>query len=215
MVEQQVITPDNDKVQEAIDNLKELTDMEHVLKDNEIEFSYQGDHYKIKKPNFKEASLILEHKTKVLSNLIKDPDSLYESQIRKTLKGKGLDLDAIDKNIDSLITKKKTLQRKLAELLSVKDNKIKLDAVKEQILGIDAEVNSLATNRNSYLDCSIETRLEYNIMVFRANILCYIKKDNEYVKRFSSLQDMDTLDMELFHTILMKSCLLTRHSELC
>ena len=112
------------KAREAIDFALELAKAKKIIKNNYIEFDYNGNKYRVRMPTLEEEELIEKKKALKLNKMLSEVDEegkpvyLFRKQWNELYKKRGIDLDEREARIDHLNIEIETL---LLELAKTKD----------------------------------------------------------------------------------------------
>lgn len=195
---------------------KALEDFDQVLVENSIlnnniEFQVNKEIFRVIKPSFAKIQELMKMKIKKFNELLKDPEIVFERELKEKLKVKGVDVDAMQQKINDLEKHKKSIQYKLGEFIVNKEADTDLKSLKEEIISIVNEQSKISVERGTYLEFTLEGQL----MVFLYSYLAYLiteKKDGENWKKvwnsyqeFENENNQDLIRKSSFYATLVSS----------
>jgi len=196
--------------EEEIKEIKENIDLnyvENLLQNNEIEFEYKNQKYKVRKPTYKEKQEAYQKRIAKYNELLEATDDkgkpLYktEEELKKLYKKRGIDLDELDNKFTALEQQKKLYQEKLGKALKEKKSDNELQDYKKQIENIIEEQKTISAKKTLLL----ETCIENQAIVFFYNYLAYLvteKLENEkWVRAFKTYEEFLNNDEELINQL--------------
>jgi len=168
------------EITQELSELATLKEMENVLKNNMVEFDHKEKTYRVVKPTPGELRTIQEEKAKKYSQLAMVDEYMFEEQLKKVYKSKGIDLDELDKKILELEKKEQDYMLKLAKQESDKH----VANVKNLVLEVRDTKNELFIKKVNYLQYSIENQVaEYANEMLLATVLA-VKEGEEWKRVF-------------------------------
>jgi len=187
----------NEQVSDFLKQMKENSDLSLVeasLVNNTIEFTVGTTAYRVSKPTFSQLQEIANKKLEKYNQLLLNPIFLFEKDLKLKLKAKNVDLDEIQKEIDTTESKKKSLQFKLGELLVKNESETDLKNLKEEIVEITKIQNQLTNEKNSYLELSLEQQLNNHLYAYLTYIATEHKVEDKWQKVWSQFSDFEKSD---------------------
>jgi len=132
---------------------------ETALQNNEIEFTVDNQIYRVRKATFSEKQDANRYRMKKYVELLKDPDCLLEKDLIKLYKNKGIDIEKFDKEVQALTKQQQTLMFELGK--AIKENKPETELIKykTEINNLVAQVQKLTTEKQQYVEFSLENRI--------------------------------------------------------
>ena len=180
------------KIVDDMNEENELSLIMEMIKDNKIEFDYEGNRYRVRLLNLKEKEELDQLRRKKFGQLIKDKDILLEKDLIKVYKEREIDIDEIDKEIKALVQKELDLELNLGEEISKKSAENVLQQYKEKIKQCRYQQAILKTRKSLYLEFSLENQL----LNYVAQLITYLSlevfKDDEWIKMFNNLDDFQS-----------------------
>lgn len=185
-VEQKVII---DAVKEKVAEATNEALVEDAIKNNSASFEFEGVIYRAVKPNYKQKQDVYKERVKKFTELLKDMAYSLERDLKKTYLARGIDLDGMITKITALEKEKNNLQYKLGEALknSASDN----DCIifKKEIERVTAEQQTVAIDRNSYLEFSVENQVLIYMYSYMTYLVSEKKEGDNWVKAFNTFDD--------------------------
>lgn len=165
-------------MQEQIDKIKEETkeinntdQIAELIKNNAIEFNYEGIRYRVTKPSFAQKQEVNDQRIKKYVQLLKDTDKLLEKDLIEIYKKRGIDILELDNTYDALSVKRKDLSARLGKAIVENKSQPELDAFKKEIDSIASEMQELMVRKTVYLDSSLESQLNIYVYTYLAYVL--------------------------------------------
>ena len=144
-----------------------------MIKDNKIEFEFEGKSYRVRMLNAKEKDELDMLSRKKFGQLLQDKDILMEKDLIRIYKERGIDIDLLDKKIKQIQTQIMDINYKLGESLANKSGDTILKTYKEEITKFNNEMYEIMIQKNHLLDFSLENQLQNYI----AQIISYLSLD--------------------------------------
>jgi len=182
-----------EKVQEAIN--KDF--IEDITKDNKMEFMHGDIKYRIVKPTYEQKQSIYKERVKKFTELLKDQTYALEKDLKKQYLLRDIDIDAMTKKIASLDTKKQQLQFKLGEILKKDGSDVDCQTYKKEIELLVAEQQTLAIEKQSYLEFSIENQVMLHMYNYMTFIITEKLVGEKWVRAFNTFQEFMQSDENL------------------
>jgi hypothetical protein len=142
-------------IQEKMDKLDQMTELENLINDNKIEYEYDSESYRVRKPTFKENSRLTYLRMAKYNEMIQDENYMFEEQWAEIYKKKGINLDDMQTRLLELSKKETDVLKRLAK----QTIKAEVEKLKDQVLEIRKSKNDLIVKKNNLLQFSIETQL--------------------------------------------------------
>jgi hypothetical protein len=178
-----------DAVKEQVAKAIDKDFIEDMTKNNKMEFTHEGVTYRIGKANYEQKQEVYRERVKKFTSLLRDKEYSLEKDLKRDYLARGIDVDGIVKNIQTLDSKKTGLQVKLGELLKKDGSEQDCAILKKEIESIINEQTELALEKQSLLEFSIENQ----VLVHVYNYLTYMsteRKEGEvWVKAFKTFSD--------------------------
>jgi len=197
--------------EKEIEELKENIDLsyvENLLQNNEIEFEYKNQKYKVRKPTYKEKQEAYQKRIAKYNELLEATDNegkpLYktEEELKNIYKKRGIDLDELDNKFRALEQQKKLYQEKLGKALKEKRPDNELQNYKKEIENIIEEQKTISAKKSLLLESCIENQ----VLMFFYNYLAYLvteKLENKkWVKAFKTYEEFLNNDEELINQLI-------------
>jgi len=180
------------KAREAIDFALELAKAKKIIKNNYIEFDYNGNKYRVRMPTLEEEELVEKKKALKLNKMLSEVDEegnpvyLFKKQWNELYKKRGIDLDEKEARIDHLNIEIETL---LLELAKTKD-KPEIDRIEREIMKRKQDIAETI----SYILDKYQYCIEYILFFFYKKYLLFLvleKLENKKWKRvYKTFEDM-------------------------
>ena len=183
-----------EEAQRILDKIKEdhdLSKFEELVKDNKIEFEFDGQKYQVRMLNVAEKDELDSLRRKKFGQLIQDKDILLEKDLIRVYKERGLDLEEINEQIRKLDTERYSITLKLGESIADKIGEAVLKEYKNQINNLQDKIYILALQKSSLLTYSLENQLTNYVVKVLTYLSLEIYKDEKYVKAFKSIEDFE------------------------
>jgi hypothetical protein len=179
-----------------------ITLAEAVIQNNELVFSHKDKTYRVRKPSYLEKDEANKYRMKRYIVLLKDPDSLLERDLRKLYKNKGIDIEALEKEMSELYTQQQNLMLELGKGIKESRPQTELLKYKEEILSIMASVQGLANEKQTLLEYSLENRLLMDVYGYMIYLITEVKAGEKWQKLWNSYDDcLATSDAELLRLV--------------
>ena len=221
------------KIEEVKKKLNEIMELEGVgdfLKDNEFKFEYKGVQYKVHKPTYKEKQEAYNKRIIKYSQLLKEKNedgsfkySIEEDLIRE-YKARGIDIDIINKNIETLIMDKERLMLRLGKALKEEAPKNELDLYRKEIEKINKELERLTLKKTTLLEFSIETQVLLYFYSYLTSLVAEKydigkdlgeenKEEGKWVKVWNSFEEYQNADENLIIEVSYRATFLINSME--
>lgn len=156
-------------MQESLD----LSKIEELIKDNKISFEHEDKKYRVRLLSHKEKEELDNLRRKKFGQLIKDKDILLEKDLIKVYKEREIDVESINEEIKKTNSEILDLQIKLGESISKNESETILKNYREQIETLIIKKNVYITQKNLFLEFSMENQL----LNYVAQIITYLSTD--------------------------------------
>jgi hypothetical protein len=180
--------------------------VEKLLGNNEIEFEYKKEKYKVRKPTYKERQDSYQRKIVKYNELLqlKDENGNYKYKIQDDLtaiyKERGIDIEEMDNKFLVLETKINNYKEKLGKALKEKKSDNELKIFRDEITNLLEQQKKISVKKNSLLESSLENQ----VLIYLYNYLTFLvteklKKD-KWVKVWNSFEDFLNEEEQLINT---------------
>jgi hypothetical protein len=189
------------KILESTTQADELENLEEMLKNNIIEWSVEGNTYRVRKPTYTERQEVREIKLKRNTELLRDDRYLYEKQLIELYEKKGISIAKMIEQQLKLEEKVNEVELKLAELGNIKESESqKVIDLKMEIFNMKMEQRAISLEKMDLLSYSIENELLSLINSY----ICYLclekKIENNWIRAFNTYESfMDSKSDDLLN----------------
>lgn len=189
--------------------------VEETLKNNELEFEYNGTKYRIVRPNFAKKQEAYREKIRKYTELLKDKNNLLEKDLIALYKERNIDIEELQKQVTNLQNKKNNFQLQLGELLAKKAPESDYKIIADEIKLIEEEQVGITIIKNNLLEASIENQLYLYIYSYLIYLVTEKLAENTWIpawKNYDEFQKSDELlinKLVLLATFLLKDELKT------
>jgi len=189
------------KILESTTQADELENLEEMLKNNIIEWSIEGNTYRVRKPTYTERQEVREIKLKRNTELLRDDRYLYEKQLIELYEKKGISIAKMIEQQLKLEEKVNEVELKLAELGNIKESESqKVIDLKMEIFNMKMEQRAISLEKMDLLSYSIENELLSLINSY----ICYLclekKIENNWIRAFNTYESfMDSKSDDLLN----------------
>lgn len=173
-------------LQDAIQELKEKTEIENIVRNNIIEFDYKEKKFRVRKPTLADRQKANKKIAEKQIELLKSDKHVLRGELIKLYKAKGIDIDKIDVKISELQKSHDELLLKLAKL----DKKDDVEKIEQEILKIRSEQTRLSLEKSSLLSSSIESQLDEFLKSYLLFLSFEVKENDEWKQAFEKYQYM-------------------------
>ena len=132
---------------------------ETAIQNNQIEFTEGEIKYRVRKTTMQEKQEANKFRMKRYIELLKDPDTLLERDLKKLYKNKGIDIDDIEKQYIELDKQQKVLMLDLGKAIKENRPKPELEKYKEEIITVSNTMQGLTQEKQGLLEYSLENRI--------------------------------------------------------
>jgi len=192
-------TEEAQKIVKEINEKYNMDKVSEMIKDNSIPFSYNNKEYRVRLLNEKEKDELDLIRRKKFGELLQDKDILFEKEIIKLYKARGIDIDDLDSQIRKLQADLKSEQKRLGEALEKKESDTILKTFRERIIDIINEISTIAIQKSNLLENSFEKRLIYEVNYATAWLSLEEKTVDNYKRAYNTLEDFLNSDEEILN----------------
>ena len=201
-----------EEAQRILDKIKEdhdLSKFEELVKDNKIEFEFDGQKYQVRMLNVAEKDELDSLRRKKFGKLIQDKDILLEKDLIRVYKERGLDLEEINEQIRKLDTERYSITLKLGESIANKIGESVLKEYKDQIESLTNRIYLFSLQKSNLLTYSLENQLANYIVKALTYLSLEVFKDEKWVKAYKSIEDFEkNIDEKLIEKSIYYSMLI-------
>jgi hypothetical protein len=177
------------KIAKEINEKYSMDKVNEMIKDNSIPFSYKDKDYRVRLLNEKEKDELDLIRRKKFGELLQNKDVLFEKEIIRLYKERGIDIEDLDSQIRKLQADLKSEQKRLGEALEKKEPDNILKTFKERIIDITNEIYTIAIQKSNLLENSFEKRLIYEVNYATAWLSLEEKIGDNYKKAYNTLEN--------------------------
>lgn len=172
------------QVTQELKEIDDLQEIENIIVDNSIEFMFDSQVFRVRKPNRSERLDIKSMKNKKQNELFKDPANVTEPELIEILlqRDNPIDIPQMRKNIHSIQQKIENLAIRLTESPIPNDRKTLL----EEIQTLRLEQVSIQLEMSEKLSSCIEKQLLDFLREYIVYVVLEKKVDEKWVKFFKS-----------------------------
>lgn len=172
------------QVTKELKELDDLEEMESLIQDNTIEFSFEGQTFRVRKPNRSEKLNIRSVKNKKQNELLKDPGNVTEEELIDTLlkRQAPIDIPKMRQEIKSIQQKIDNLAIRLTEC-PVPNDRTKII---EEIHSLRYEQVSIQYQVSDRLSSCVEKQLRDFLREYIVYVVLEKKDSDKWVKFFKS-----------------------------
>jgi len=193
VIEHLAISKTNEEA--AKEMLAILSDNENValaeaaIHNNELEFELDTILYKVRKSTFAEKQAANKYRMKKFIELLKDPDTILEKDLKKLYKNKGIDLDGVEKQLLELDSQQKSLMLTLGQAIKENKSKVELEKYKVEIIQISNTIQELNQQKQQLLEFSLENRILMDVYSYMIWMISEKKVGDNWVKVWNKFED--------------------------
>jgi len=171
-------------------NLEKTSEIEHLIKNNTIEFSVADTIYRVKKPNYAEQLEIDKYRRIKYLELVSDDTMMFREQWIEKYKTKNIDIKGIEKNIISIQSEIESLLLRLATLSNPSD----IEKLRADITQLKSKQIAFSIEKTDLLSCSIEDQLKVQVNSYYTYIVLQKQVNDRWIKVFASFEDFKNSD---------------------
>jgi len=172
---------------ENIIKLEEDMQMKEVVKDNKLVFEANSKIYRIRKLNHAENLELNKFRRKKYLELINDDDMLFRKQWIEKYRKKGIDIEKMEKEMNSIQTDIEKLMVRLATTNEKQD----IEKLRTEIIDLRLKQASISNEKTNLLSYSIEDKLTIDVNSYYTYLALEIQKDKDkWEKAFSTYENL-------------------------
>lgn len=172
----------------ALQELEDLFKMEDLVKDNKIEFNVDTQVYRLRLPNQSEKRELEQARRKKYIELTDSKSPyLFRAQWIERYKSKGIDINELEKSIQTDKEKVKQLMLKLATTGDIPS----VETLKKEIIALKDKMADTSIKITSYLTDSIEDTMMIFINSYTAYMVLEKQNKSEWNRAFSSFEEFE------------------------
>ena len=181
--------------------------VEELIQNNEKEFKYKEETYRVRRPTFKERQEAYEMKNRRYLEMIREMDEkgnskwLSEADLKALYKKRGTDLDALDNKVRSLEKKKNEYNMKLGKALEDKAIDSELEVYKNEIDTINQEENYIILQKAQLLEYSIERQVFIYFYTYLTYLITEKKAEDKWLKVWASFEEFKNSSEDLVNEV--------------
>jgi len=177
----------------ALQEIEQELQMEHIIKDNKIEFKSNKNVYRVRKPTLVEQKEAEKIKRKKYIELVSDDSYLFKKQWIEKYKKKGLDVAKKEKRVRDINFEIKALLLKLAKTAEKKS----VDTLVKEVEKLRKEQRDVAIEVADLLNYSIESQLTLFVNSYVTYLVLEKKEGDTWKKVYNSYNDFETSEDEM------------------
>jgi hypothetical protein len=189
----------------------ELDKMESIIKDNKIDFTLNDKQYRVRLLSLRDKEELDELRRKKFTQLLKDKDVVFEENLIKLYKEKGIDINSIKDEINKLENERITIELKLGEALSKNSGDAILKAYKEEIEKNNYLIQIKLIQKSDLLAYSFENQLLNYVAKLIAYLSLDILENDKYKRLFNTIEEFDNCEDEKLIGLSTKYALLLQY----
>lgn len=178
----------------------EKYDMEKIkemVKDNCIYFDHKDKKYRVKMLDSSDKAELDILRRQKFGELLKNKDILFEKEIIKLYKERGINVEEIDDKISKLKLELKDVMYKAGESIEKKDPEEIWKKYKNDKDEIIFEITELSVQKGHLLENSFERTLEHYVIEVMSFLSLEKKIEEKFVRAFKTNEDFLKADEEL------------------
>jgi len=214
-----------DKINEMHNSITKLinsTAIEQAIQSNELNFTFDNVQYKVKRPTFALRQEVYKKQAHKYTELIKDKNFLFEDDLKRIYKDRGMDIDGLVKEIDDMEKRKNEMLYKLGEDIKNQKAEVELERTKKEIEEFTSKQQKLIIRKSSLFENTIETQIQlyiYSYMTYLITDRFVPGKEIEegkveagtWVKAWDSYESFTSSAERLVNTVLFYASLLIKN----
>ena len=173
------------KINAKIKNLNDVEKLEHLVKDNKIEFEIDKVTYRVRKSNYKESEKVRQQRNVKKIELLEHPKYKLRDELIRLYRRNGKDIKEMERRINSFPSKIESIQERLATVTSPKD----IDLLKDEIRKLEELQMELIIEKNECLEGCIENQITEYANLYMIYLVTEKKVDEKWVKAFKSYDE--------------------------
>jgi len=205
VAENKILEEKSVAIKKEIQKSVDLNLVDEIIKNNELEFEFENETYKIVKPSYKQRLEVNEKKLEKYNSLLQEKDDKgnfkykSEDELKVLYKQRGIDIEDMDFQIMSLEVKKKNYYLKLGKLLENKADEKDLQKYRDEITKINDKEQLISFKKTQLMESSLESQ----IFVFVYSYFTYLltvklnKETKEWERAWNSYDEFIEVKEEL------------------
>lgn len=169
----------------AISEIEDSLKMEHIVKDNKIEFKVGELSYRVRKPSLTEVEELNLIRRKKRIEFIDDDTYLFRKQWKEKYKKKGIDIDKMELEVKTIQNEIEVLLLRLAKTSEPKSIAILQKSISE----LREKQYTLSIEQTDLLSCSIEDQLLVYVNSYTTYLVLEKKDKENWTRVFDSYED--------------------------
>ena len=176
-----------------------------MIKDNKIEFDFEGKQYRVRLLNVKEKDELDTQRRKKFGQLMQDRDIMMEKDLIVIYKERGIDIEELDKEINRINKQIEDVNYKLGDALVKAPGDTILKTYKEEIIKLLNDFYEIQVKKNHLLEYSLENQLINHV----AKVLSYLSLDilvgTDWTRAYNSIDEYLKADEKLLNLVAVYS----------
>lgn len=176
-----------EKLNEALEVEKQMKELEAFIQSNEGIFTYNKEEYKVIRPTLKIQNEMERYKMIHKIELIKDKSVMFESELKKLYKSRGIDIDGMEAELIAIESEIEELGEKALKAVGHNQEKLikSIEVKKEKRVKIIYEKNML-------LEGSLEQKLSNDVNIYTIHLV--LQKEDENGKWVRMFKDFNSFE---------------------
>jgi hypothetical protein len=168
-----------------IKELSELDYLEHMLKNNVGEFTYNEKVYRVHKPNTLEKEQANKERMIRYFSMLKDSNYMFRKDLVKLYNSRGLDIESFDRQVQGLVSKENEFLKQLNNTTIPKD----IDVLEKEIEIIRVKQQELIIEKSELMKYCIEQQLEDFLKMYLIYVILEVKNGEVWDKVYKSYDE--------------------------
>ena len=185
------IEKETEELRKKLTEVLNLSEIEALIKSNEHVFEYGGVTYRVKRPNFKQKQEAYRKRIEKFTELLTNEKYLLENDLKKSYLKRGIDIDAIQQEMQTTINRRNNLMSSLGEALKNQAPDPDLKKIKEEIDVLNDKVQVLSIKKTSLLEFSIEQQLTIFVYSYLTFLLAEKKEGDNWVRLWNNWDEYE------------------------
>ena len=173
------------KINTKIKNLNDVEKLEHLVKDNKIEFEIDKVTYRVRKSNYKESEKVRQQRNVKKIELLEHPKYKLRDELIRLYRRNGKDIKEMERIIKSFPSKIESIQERLATTTAPKD----IDLLEDEIKKLEERQLELILEKNECLECCIENQITDYANLYTIYLVLEKNVNEKWVKAFKSYEE--------------------------
>jgi hypothetical protein len=184
---------DAKRIVEETEKELESSNILEMIKNNEIIFPNKL--FKVRLLTLKDKEELLIAKRKKYMELLQEKNdkgifiNLTETDLYKTYKERGINIEELDKEINKLQSEEKNLLLQLGEAIAKNESESILKSIEDNINELRGKQKVILTQKNLLLNDSLENQIEEYFLKYMTYLSLEEKRNEKWEKMFSNFQD--------------------------